>query len=63
MVSYPEIVHIGADKDFTPVIEKALALGGYTEDQPFAGINGGRTVTTGFGHDAVLGLADRIVKR
>ncbi len=51
-----------ADKDFTPVIEKALALGGYTEDQPFAGINGGRTVTTGFGHDAVLGLADRIVE-
>ena len=62
VVSYPEIVHIGADKDFTPVIEKALALGGYTEDQPFAGINGGRTVTTGFGHDAVLGLADRIVE-
>lgn len=62
VVSYPEIVHIGSDKDFTPVIEKALALGGYTEDQPFAGINGGRTVTTGFGHDAVLGLADRIVE-
>ena len=25
----PEIVHIGEDKDFTPVIEKALELGGY----------------------------------
>jgi hydroxylamine reductase len=24
VVSYPELVHIGADKDFTPVIEKAL---------------------------------------
>ena len=30
VVSYPEIAHIGADKDFTPVIEKALALGGYS---------------------------------
>ena len=27
MVSYPEMVHIGEDKDFTPVIEKALELG------------------------------------
>lgn len=26
VVSYPEMVHIGDDKDFTPVIEKALAL-------------------------------------
>lgn len=29
VVSYPEIPHIGADKDFTPVIEKALECGGY----------------------------------
>ena len=29
VVSYPQMVHIGADKDFTPVIEKALELGGY----------------------------------
>ena len=35
VVSYPEIVHIGEDKDFTPVIEKALALGGYPEDRRF----------------------------
>ena len=27
MVSYPEMVHIGDNKDFTPVIEKALELG------------------------------------
>ena len=33
VVSYPEITHIGEDKDFTPVIEKALALGGYNEDK------------------------------
>ena len=44
VVSYPEIVHIGEDKDFTPVIEKALELGGYAEDTQFTGINGGETV-------------------
>ena len=33
VVSYPEMVHIGEDKDFTPVIERALALGGYQEGQ------------------------------
>ena len=44
MVSYPEIVHIGEDKDFTPVIEKALELGGFAEDTQFTGINGGTTV-------------------
>ena len=27
VVSYPELTHIGEDKDFTPVIEKALELG------------------------------------
>lgn len=61
VVSYPEIVHIGKDKDFTPVIEKALALGGYSEDQNFTGINGGETVMTGFGHGAVLSVADQVI--
>ena len=61
VVSYPEIVHIGEDKDFTPVIEKALALGGYEEDREFTGINGGETVTTGFGHGTVLSVADKVV--
>ena len=41
MVSFPETPHIGAEKDFTPVIEKALELGGYGENQDFSGINGG----------------------
>ena len=41
VVSYPEIVHIDEQKDFTPVIEKALELGGYKEDQLRSGINGG----------------------
>ena len=62
VVSYPEMTHIGDDKDFTPVIEKALELGGYNEDKPFTGINGGGTVMTGFGHGAVLGVADQVIE-
>lgn len=61
VVSYPEIVHIGEDKDFTPVIEKALELGGYAEDKQFTGINGGKTVMTGFAHKAVLSVADKVI--
>ena len=61
VVSYPGLTHIGEDKDFTPVIEKALALGGYPEDKQFYGINGGATVTTGFGHKTVLSVADKVV--
>lgn len=62
VVSYPELVHIGDDKDFTPVIEKALELGGYTEDTQFTGINGGTTVMTGFAHHTVLGVADKLIE-
>ena len=61
VVSYPEIVHIGENKDFTPVIEKALALGGYPTDMRFTGINGGEKVMTGFAHHAVLSAADNII--
>ena len=60
-VAYPGMTHIGEDKDFTPVIEKALALGGYDEDRVFPGLNGGTAVTTGFARNAVLGAADQIV--
>lgn len=61
VVSYPGLVHINEDKDFTPVIEKALELGGYTEDTQFTGINGGTSVMTGFAHNTVLGAADKLV--
>ena len=62
LVSFPGIKHIGEDKDFTPVIEKAIELGGYSEDKQFTGINGGTSVTTGFGHGAVLSVADKVVE-
>ncbi|MCJ7856994.1 hydroxylamine reductase [Lachnospiraceae bacterium NSJ-143] len=62
VVSYPQMVHIGEEKDFTPVIDKALELGGFAEDKEFSGINGGSTVTTGFGHGAVLSAADKVAE-
>ena len=62
VVSYPGVTHIGKDKDFTPVIEKALELGGYQEDREFTGINGGTSVTTGFAHNTVLSVADTIIE-
>ncbi len=62
VVSYPGVTHIGEDKNFTPVIEKALELGGYQEDREFTGINGGASVTTGFAHNTVLSVADTIIE-
>ena len=62
VVSYPEIVHVGADKDFAPVIEKALELGGYAENKVFTGMNGGSKVMTGFAHNAVLSAADKVIE-
>ena len=43
-------------KDFTPIIEKALELGGFEEDQePYE-------ITVGFGHHATLSNAEAIVE-
>jgi hydroxylamine reductase len=61
VVDYPGMTHIGEDKDFTPVIEKALELGGYDKDHLITGINGGTSVTTGFGHGTVLSVADKVI--
>ena len=61
VVSYPGMVHIGEDKDFTPVIEKALELGGFDENREFTGINGGKKVTTGFGHNAILSVTETVI--
>jgi hydroxylamine reductase len=61
LVAYPGLVDVGEDKDFEPVIQKALELGGYPEDRPMTGINGGSTVTTGFGWNTVLGAAGQVI--
>lgn len=62
VVAYPGMVHIGDEKDFTAVIDKALALGGYPQNRSMTGINGGTEVTTGFAHGAVLGIADKVIE-
>ena len=62
VVGYPGMVHIGEEKDFMPVIEKALELGGFAEDTAFSGINGGGTVLTGFARNTVLEAAGTVVE-
>lgn len=56
LVHFEGITHIDEHKDFSPVIAKALELGGYSDD-----VKGG-TLTTGFGHGAVLSVADKIIE-
>lgn len=76
-VAFPDSVHIKADaqgnKDFTPVIKRALELGGFKEEYMVVardGINDPQVVkalsraphfTTGFGHATVLAQADTVV--
>ncbi|HEX5398062.1 MAG TPA: hydroxylamine reductase [Verrucomicrobiae bacterium] len=55
LVGWPGVTHI-ANGDFTPVIEAALAAPGFTEDGP------DKTILVGFGHNAVLGVADKVVE-
>ncbi|MCF8039126.1 MAG: hydroxylamine reductase [Desulfohalobiaceae bacterium] len=55
LVGWPAIYHI-ADKDFTPVIDKALEMEGFTEDEDKG------SVMVGFARNAVLGVADKVVE-
>ncbi len=54
LVGWPDVAHI-ADGNFTPVIEKALSLPGFTEDAP------GKEVFAGFARKSVLGVADKVI--
>lgn len=65
VVGYPGLKHISdkdGKKDFTPVIEKALELGGWDEDKQFTGINGGTELMTGFSRNTVMGVADKVIE-
>ncbi len=55
LVGWPGVTHI-EDKDFTPVIEKALAMDGWQDDAD----NG--KVMVGFARNAVLGVADKVIE-
>lgn len=54
MVAWPGVTHID-DGDFTPVIEAALAAPGFAVDGP------ARMITVGFGRNAVLSAADKVI--
>ncbi|HKM14228.1 MAG TPA: hydroxylamine reductase [Candidatus Methanomethylophilaceae archaeon] len=61
-VAYPNTAHIDEDKDFTPLINMALDLGGYKEDVQMLGMNGGKTMTTGYSSGTILSVADKVVE-
>ncbi len=55
LVAWPGMAHI-ANRDFTPVIQAALAAEGFKMDGP------DRTIMVGFGHHTVLGAAEQVAK-
>ncbi|MBW1775063.1 MAG: hydroxylamine reductase [Deltaproteobacteria bacterium] len=55
LVGWPGVTHI-ADEDFTRVIEKALEMPGFSED------SNGKSVMCGFGRNAVMGVADKVIE-
>ena len=56
LVGWPDVAHIGDDKDFGPAIEKALSMEGFTDE-----VDNG-SVMVGFARDAVLGVADKVIE-
>ncbi len=56
LVAWPGVTHIGPQRDFTPVIRAALASPGFAADDAEQ-----KTITVGFGRNAVLGVADKVI--
>jgi hydroxylamine reductase len=54
-VAWPGVRHLGHGK-FQPLIDAALKAEGFAEDGP------DRTITVGFGHKAVMGVAGQVVE-
>ncbi len=55
VAGWPGVTHI-SNRDFTPVIEAALEADG------FSGDGSDETIIVGFGHAAVLGVADKVIE-
>jgi hydroxylamine reductase len=55
LVAFPGVEHV-SDKDFGPVVQAALAAPGFAADEPE------RRITIGFGRQAVLGVAGKVVE-
>jgi hydroxylamine reductase len=55
LVAWPGVRHI-ADRNFGPVIDAALAAPGFAQDGP------NKTITVGFGHNAVMSVAGKVIE-
>jgi len=55
VVGWPGVAHI-AGRDFQPVIQAALAEDGFAADAPE------KTILTGFGHEAVMSVAGKVIE-
>ena len=58
LVAWPGLQHIhpvNGRKDFSVVIKKAIEAGGFPQDIP------AKNIVVGFGHNAVLGVADKVI--
>lgn len=59
VVGFDGVAHIeevNGKKDFTPIIQKALELGGWQEDEEE------KKILVGFAHNTVLGVANKIIE-
>ncbi len=54
LVAWPEVKHI-SDMQFRPVIDCALSMEGFADDGE------DKTILTGFGHNAVMSVADKVI--
>lgn len=54
LVSFPGVKHVENGR-FDAVVQAALAAPGFAEDAPE------KSITVGFGHNAVLGVADKVI--
>ncbi|HRU05389.1 MAG TPA: hydroxylamine reductase [Candidatus Brocadiia bacterium] len=54
LVAWPGVTHI-SDRNFAPVIQAALAAPGFPADEP------AKTITVGFGRNAVMGVAGAVI--
>jgi len=54
-VGWPGVHHFDS-RDFTPLIQKALSMPGFTADTD------GKSVMTGFAHETVMGVAGKVIE-